>query len=126
MQAWWFYEDFSREQDKMLRSLTLREFCELIFHQHPSLQPHLNNLDGIYKTFTAYKHTIPVYGAILLNKGLDKCLMVKGWSANSWGFPKGKVNKDEPEKECAAREILEEVRFRNILLFRTPCLPLNF
>ena len=22
----------------------------------------------------------------------------------SWGFPKGKINKDEPEMECAARE----------------------
>ena len=36
--------------------------------------------------------------------------MVKGYkSGSSWGFPKGKINKDEPEMECAVREVLEEV-----------------
>jgi mRNA-decapping enzyme subunit 2 len=38
------------------------------------------------------QHNVPVFGAILLNPSLDKCLMVKGWkSGASWGFPKGKV-----------------------------------
>lgn len=32
--------------------------------------------------------------------------MVKGWnSKSSWGFPKGKINKDEKESECAIREV---------------------
>ena len=43
---------------------------------------------------------------------MDKVLMVKGWNAKaSWGFPKGKINKDEKESECAIREV------RNLLLF---------
>jgi len=34
---------------------------------------------------------------------------VKGWkSSSSWSFPRGKINADEPEHECAARETLEE------------------
>jgi len=54
---------------------------------------------------------------------------VKGYKANSgWGFPKGKINKDEPEADCAAREVTEEVGvdFRpwikeddSIVMFRT-------
>lgn len=33
-------------------------------------------------------------------------LLVKGWTArSSWGFPKGKVNKDEAEIQCAQREV---------------------
>jgi hypothetical protein len=37
---------------------------------------------------------------------MDKVLLVKGWSnKSSWGFPKGKINKDEKEIDCAAREV---------------------
>lgn len=37
---------------------------------------------------------------------MDKVLLVKGWSNKSgWTFPKGKINKDEPEIECAIREV---------------------
>ncbi len=55
---------------------------------------------------------MPVYGGIILNAVMDKCLLVKGWSKNAtWGFPKGKVNKNEGEMACAAREVYEEVSF---------------
>ena len=38
--------------------------------------------------------------------------MVKGWSAkSSWTFPKGKINQDETEVNCAIREVLEETGF---------------
>jgi len=55
---------------------------------------------------------VPVYGGIILNPAMDKCVLVKGWSKNAtWGFPKGKVNKNEGEMACAAREVYEEVGF---------------
>lgn len=39
-------------------------------------------------------------------------LLVQGyWSKSSWGFPKGKVNQDEPGHVCAVREVLEETGF---------------
>ena len=67
-------------------------------------------MDGIYKNFLMYKLSIPTGGLIILNPQLDKVLLVKGWnSGSSWGFPKGKMNKNEPERECAAREVREEV-----------------
>lgn len=37
---------------------------------------------------------------------------MKGWKASAaWGFPKGKINQDEPERDCAVREVLEETGF---------------
>lgn len=39
-------------------------------------------------------------------------MLVKGWHhRSSWGFPKGKINKNEKESACAAREVLEETGF---------------
>lgn len=36
---------------------------------------------------------------------------MKGFNTRSWGFPKGKINKDELEIDCAAREVYEETGF---------------
>lgn len=48
----------------------------------------------------------------MLNERLDKCVLVKGWkSSAAWSFPKGKINKDEPDDECAIREVKEETGF---------------
>jgi len=38
--------------------------------------------------------------------------LVKGYSSrSSWGFPKGKINKDESEIDCAIREVYEEIGY---------------
>jgi 8-oxo-dGTP pyrophosphatase MutT (NUDIX family) len=37
---------------------------------------------------------------------MDKCLLVKGWSSKAgWGFPKGKINQNEENDNCAVREV---------------------
>ncbi len=37
---------------------------------------------------------------------------MRGWkSTASYSFPKGKINRDEPQDECAIREVLEETGF---------------
>lgn len=59
-----------------------------------------------------YKAQVPTCGAIILNPGLNKVLMVRGYQASSsWGFPKGKIAKDESPEECAVREVAEEIGF---------------
>ena len=51
---------------------------------------------------------------------LLQCLLVQPYmSRTSWGFPKGKVNKDEKEFNCAVREVLEETGF-DITLYSSP------
>ena len=60
----------------------------------------------------AYKSRVPVRGAILLNDAMDECVLVKGWKKGAnWSFPRGKINKDENDLDCAVREVYEETGF---------------
>ena len=59
-----------------------------------------------------YKQMIPTSGAIILNEDLTQVLLCRGWkSGSSWGFPKGKMNEEEPMDLCAIREVEEETGF---------------
>jgi mRNA-decapping enzyme subunit 2 len=44
-------------------------------------------------------------------------VLVKGWKSSSgWGFPKGKINQNEPPHECAAREVCHTSYFQGIVV----------
>lgn len=44
-------------------------------------------------------------------------LLVQGYLAKSgWGFPKGKVNKEEAPHDCAAREVILFITLFDIFL----------
>lgn len=47
-----------------------------MFDHAPILRPFSDQLDEIFKNFMNYKITIPVYGGIILNKTLDKVIIV--------------------------------------------------
>jgi len=65
-----------------------------------------------FEEFLQYKTRVPVRGAILLNEDMDSAVLVKGWKKNAnWSFPRGKINKDEDDLECALREVYEETGF---------------
>ena len=58
-----------------------------------------------------------------------QCLMVQGfWVKASWGFPKGKVNKDEEPINCAVREVswmlcgMAILILKNVINFFNSCL----
>ena len=57
-----------------------------------------------------HRHSLPVFGAILLNPNLTEILLVKG-KGRSWSFPGGKFEKGEDANgvKCAIREVKEEV-----------------
>jgi mRNA-decapping enzyme subunit 2 len=102
-EAFWFYEDIYRIQ-KGLKSFDFKEFSEQIFFHLDALQDfrgetYTKELEKFYE----YKRSIPVCGAIILNQDQDKILLVKGYNVNSWGFPRGKINKNETFEECAKR-----------------------
>ncbi len=46
-----------------------------------------------------------------MNESLTRVLVVKNFAKSLWTFPAGKVNKDEPEIDCAVREVKEETGF---------------
>lgn len=107
-QAHWFYTDFVREENHHLAQYSLKSFTLLLF-KHCSLLHHwVDEHLTAFAQFMEYKVTVPVCGAIILNQDLKKALLVRGWKANSgWGFPKGKINKDESEILCAVREVFD-------------------
>lgn len=109
-EAQWFYEDFIRPLDPTLPSMTLRTFCLRIFQHCPLLASFsVENHTKAFEEFLQYKTRVPVRGAIMLNNDLDSVVLVKGWKKGaSWSFPRGKINKDEDDLDCAVREVYEE------------------
>eukprot|EP00090_Calanus_glacialis_P047077 TRINITY_DN9548_c0_g1_i1.p1 TRINITY_DN9548_c0_g1~~TRINITY_DN9548_c0_g1_i1.p1 ORF type:complete len:451 (-),score=87.60 TRINITY_DN9548_c0_g1_i1:234-1586(-) len=112
-QAHWFYIDFYvNKPEYKLVSGTIKEFSAHIFRHVPFLQKHADRVEEIIDEWREYKLAVPTFGAIIFNTYLDKVLLVQGfWAKASWGFPKGKVNEDEPAHLCAAREVMEETGF---------------
>ncbi len=48
----------------------------------------------------------------MLNEDMDEVVLVKGWKKGAnWSFPRGKINKDEDDLDCAVREVYEETGF---------------
>jgi mRNA-decapping enzyme subunit 2 len=69
----------------------------------------VENYTAAFAEFMAYKSRVPVRGAIMLNNTMDECVLVKGWKKGAnWSFPRGKINKDENDLDCAVREVYEE------------------
>ncbi|KAI9827777.1 MAG: mRNA-decapping enzyme subunit 2 [Thelocarpon impressellum] len=112
-EAQWFYEDFVRPLDPALPSLNLRAFCLRIFQHCPLLSDFSQYHHATaFSEFLAYKTRVPVRGAIMLNDAMDEVVLVKGWKKGAnWSFPRGKINKDEPDLDCAVREVYEETGF---------------
>ncbi|SCZ97966.1 BZ3500_MvSof-1268-A1-R1_Chr3-3g06489 [Microbotryum saponariae] len=131
-QAHWYYEDFVRPSAlNPLPSYSLKAFSLLMFRScallHDASRLALSSIDErpfltatsfpdgpqlipshqqIWTSFMAYKERVPVCGAILISQYWDKVLLVKGWNKGaSWSFPRGKINKGEPEGMCAVREV---------------------
>lgn len=112
-EAQWFYEDFIRPLDPSLPSLTLRAFSLRIFQHCPLFsQWDVQHYTTAFAEFLAYKSRVPVRGAIMLNEEMDQVVLVKGWKKGAnWSFPRGKINKDEDDLDCAVREVYEETGY---------------
>lgn len=93
--------------------MSLRTFCLRIFQHCPLLASFsVENHTKAFEEFLQYKTRVPVRGAILLNQAMDSVVLVKGWKKGaSWSFPRGKINKDEDDLDCAIREVYEETGF---------------
>lgn len=108
--AHWFYIDFYSKNFPHKRPCGLKEFALQVFKHIPFLQPFAKNVDEVIEDWKDYKFCVPTFGAILLDENLTHCLLVQNYKS-CWGFPKGKVNKDEPPDQCAIREVYEETGF---------------
>jgi mRNA-decapping enzyme subunit 2 len=93
--------------------MNLRRFSLLMFQHCPlSSEFHQKFHIQAYENFLEYKTRVPVRGAIMLNEDMTKAVLVKGWKKSAkWGFPRGKINKNEADLDCAVREVYEETGF---------------
>lgn len=90
----------------------MKEFTTLLFDKVPGLEGFKSSASDILRDWQQYKSIVPVNGAIMLDPTLEKCLLVRGYKSNAgWGFPRGKVAKDEDDVSCAIREVKEETGF---------------
>ncbi|KAJ3322259.1 mRNA-decapping enzyme subunit 2, partial [Blyttiomyces sp. JEL0837] len=79
-------------------SFSLKHFSARFFAHCPLLVNWAHDHESAFSTFMEYKVRVPVCGAIILNENLSKVVLVKGWKSSAgWGFPKGKINKQESE-----------------------------
>lgn len=91
-----------------LKSFSLKMFQHCPLFSAFSPDDHLR----AFEQFMEYKTRVPVRGAIMLNSAMDSAVLVKGYKKGaSWSFPRGKINKDEPDLDCAIREVYEETGF---------------
>jgi mRNA-decapping enzyme subunit 2 len=112
-EAQWFYEDFIRPLDPGLPSMNLRTFAQRMFAHCPLFASFsAQHAEEAYDTFIQYKTRVPVRGAIMLNQEMTHAVLVKGWKKGAkWSFPRGKINKEEKDLDCAIREVYEETGF---------------
>ncbi|NXY41989.1 DCP2 hydrolase, partial [Ceuthmochares aereus] len=115
--AHWFYLDFYMQNTPGLPQCGIRDFAKadilfITFNHCPFLLPQGEDVQKVLDEWKEYKMGVPTYGAIILDETLENVLLVQGYLAKSgWGFPKGKVNKEEAPHDCAAREVFEETGF---------------
>ncbi|XP_071170155.1 m7GpppN-mRNA hydrolase-like [Mytilus edulis] len=110
--AHWFYLDFYCAENSELKTCGIKDFSSQVFNHCPFLSGHAGEVDKILENWKSYKMSVPTYGAIILDPEIKHLLLVQGfWTKSSWGFPKGKVNENEPPYDCACREVLEETGF---------------
>ncbi|KAK8076371.1 hypothetical protein PG994_003643 [Apiospora phragmitis] len=112
-EAHWFYEDFIRPLDPTLPNMSLRTFCLRMFQHCPLFASFSeDSYMQAFDEFVLYKTRVPVRGAIMMNHAMDSTVLVRGWKSNAnWSFPRGKINKDEDDLDCAIREVFEETGF---------------
>ena len=109
--SYWSYLDDFADIYSHLPKLSLKAFCKKMFEVVLSLQPFLPQFDSLFQDFIRARDRTPVAGLILLNKKMNKVVLVCSYNSKNWGFPKGKLEEGEDLLECAIRETEEETGF---------------
>lgn len=111
-QAYWYYEDFKADVYSHLPHFsTLKSFAVKIFNHCDLLKNMSDRFTEIFADYKSYKTKIPVCGCILLNADMTRFVLVKNYNGNGWTFPRGKINENENELDCAIREVFEETGY---------------
>lgn len=114
--AHWYYIDHMVEDNEKYigcPSVGSRDFTIQMCQHCRVLKKYAHRADEVIAKFREYKSSVPTYGAILVDPEMEYVLLVQSYfsKGNNWGFPKGKINQDEPPRDAAIRETFEETGF---------------
>ena len=112
--ACWFYIDNYFPIAPEATNEFTRKFAWAIFESWIYLQDRVHQFDKLWSDYKKYVVKIPSYGAIILNRSLDKILFnvyvnPRETVMKNLDFPKGKADEGEEDIDCAIREIQEEI-----------------
>lgn len=110
--SWMFYDDYIADRDTSLpRYPKFDLFISDAIDNIDSLKPLKSIKNEIIPKLKNYGSNIPRCGCILLNSSLDKILLGKNFSCNSYTICAGKLNEGEAKYVAAIRETKEETDF---------------
>ncbi|EGT37214.1 CBN-DCAP-2 protein [Caenorhabditis brenneri] len=114
--AHWYYIDHMVEDTEKYigcPNVGSRDFTIQMCQHCRLLKKYAHRTDEVIAKFREYKSSVPTYGAILVDPEMEHVLLVQSYFAkgNNWGFPKGKINQNEPPRDAAIRETFEETGF---------------
>nr|CDS29604.1 mRNA decapping enzyme 2 [Hymenolepis microstoma] len=106
--AHWHYLD-NYVNDMTEFGVDMFGMCKAMFENFPKLVP--NGVDWVqmYKLWKASRVSAHTAGAAILDEDFEMVLLVQGFNTKSWTFPSGKVAEKESLRDCAVREVMEEV-----------------
>jgi mRNA-decapping enzyme subunit 2 len=114
-EACWFYTDeFCADKGHNKDKKFERKFAHRIYTEWSLLRPQLSQLPELQDRFWLdYKSQIPSFGCVIFNARRDHLLFCiyknkRDKIEKKLDFPKGKVDQDETDIECAVREVQEE------------------
>lgn len=111
-EGFWFYLDSVYDKDKKhLPKLNQTNFIMLMLEASDDLKEIYTNQkarDDLLSEWRVYMRKVPLNGAVLINRGLNKCVLIQAYKGNAWTFPGGKKDQGEDDVTCATREVLEE------------------
>ncbi|KAF1758107.1 hypothetical protein GCK72_014565 [Caenorhabditis remanei] len=113
--AHWYYIDHMVEDNKYTGcpNVGSRDFTVQMCQHCKVLRKYAHRADEVIAKFREYKSSVPTYGAILVDPEMEHVILVQSYfsKGNNWGFPKGKINQDEPPRDAAIRETFEETGY---------------
>ena len=86
-QAFWHFQTISC---RTLKRGSMQEFTRKIFHHLEFLREHTDYVSMVLEEWEDYKSRIPTFGAVMLNKRMDKVQLVKSAQRASGVFQKVK------------------------------------
>lgn len=99
--AHWKYLDDYYDNNNKLVKYDLASFTRIVLPYHEK---------DLVKKYKEYVNTLKVCGCVFFNEDLTQCLCVRP-AMGQWSFPKGKIQCNETDEQCAAREVYEEIGY---------------